>query len=446
LPIPRGLPEWGAILYQPEWARGRRFEEGNLFLASYLAAAIGSVPFIIGLATGGFSEMDSPIFLFFGWGVWILGCVGIFFFTHKFMPLRIYEAGFTLPFVPISKGLASEEILIPFGRVKVIDVETTMMEGLEIKFLRLVHEGASGEEEKELLGRGCFDDPLPILLALRKAAPGKLDASLDKYVGTGAESKIISIPSRGRYEMRDIHQVYLLLSMAIFINLAFSVAIASDPVPITWFFLVWTLGIGIGAFMLSLVYILMNGHMGSVIESDGRVEGDRLAYPVPLAYRLFADIRLSLPLREIVAAGKSLDPVSFGHMTNIRTTAGENLKARYEVFAALMRKPGFERNGWELRNIKPEEKPCAPVFRFNPFKTLSILIALMAMQPLAVLLNTLSIFHRIKSISQAHCLPRYSSFLSSPLFSLSLTCSDTWHTTFTCRTRSRKDSRLHPMG
>jgi len=320
--------------------------------------------------------------------IFLVAFTGWFVISYKSMPFRIYNAGITKPFVPLSNGLRGEEVLIPFEQVKTLGIQTNLVDADQQRSLRLTYEQSPGRTEA-IVFSGYSEDLMPIIDAIYQTAPSKIDSTLNDYVGPGAERKIISIPNNGPADVRGgSGQYYFLLGSAIAINLVWCLVLVSGSSSLGVFLYAWALGGGFGSLIILSGYIRFSNSAKATIEMCGRIEGDRLVCPVPLVYRLFGNVRPYIPVEEITEVRKSVDPRTLGHMADVRTTGGEELRLRYNVFASLMGTPGFERSGWILRNLNADVgRPGSLVVRRSPFKAMSVAIAIIAMQPLTVLLH-----------------------------------------------------------
>ena len=356
--LPRGPSEWGELLYEPQWAKERQFEDVSAILMGFTVFFMGAI--VIGTVA---------ITLDIGWLPLVLVGLGVAMFPLGWsiisseaikMPFRIYTEGFTSFVQPFWDGLRRHEDLIGFVAVDKVEVETMPNESVGVRCISLKSEQPPGEFVTMELDYKIIDDPLAAMLALKSAIPDKLGSSLDPFIGPGAEDRVVSAPFEEITVGRTNFRVWLFTGLLVYMGLFSGVMMGGLDLTDVRVLVMLALPI---AFILFFIPITLLVARRDALESFGataRPCGQAIAYEVPWASRALIGVRTPLPMEEVAEVRRTLEPVHYGHKALVVTTGGDRLVARYRLFESLQTHPDFERSGLALRNRRTSPPPGPP--------------------------------------------------------------------------------------
>jgi len=176
--VPRGPPEWGEILYQPDWAAERRFMEPEDLSSGVSLLVLAGVLFWI------YHQLD----VFYGFDSRTTGNVliilsllvtwaGTYFLRWGLkMPFRVYETGFTIPLQLSWTWFLNREVFVPAERIRHI----VFARGIVILYTT-----EEGRGRRHFIKAPPDDDGyhLQVLQALSRIAGDRFDESADRKLG-----------------------------------------------------------------------------------------------------------------------------------------------------------------------------------------------------------------------------------------------------------------------
>jgi len=381
--LPRGPPEWGEVLYEPEWVRTRRFESLGLIFAGIVVASLGIIMlclFALGVAIGNLApwrweSVHQAISMVF-WGIVILltGASSLWFGVSiviatelEEMPFRVYEAGFTKRNVPAWQGLRRRESLVGWDRLRSVRVmaKTGGREGLD-RHIELVYDEGGEEPVTERLKS---DDPHAVLRAVGSHAPGALDASAMPFLAKGA-GRLPDVPLMVRRRPSVLGWSFipvLLLMWFLFVPLL-GMMLRDEG----WGSEAPAFILGGGAVIISLLltsFIIIFGRMESgehyrwAVFARARLVGDAVVLPPRGPARFMLRARDEIPIGEVVEVRRFLDPDTLSQLAMLRTVTGEELEVRPGLLRAFARHPSFEMGDYAAVNMGALEVDGARVIR-----------------------------------------------------------------------------------
>ena len=307
-------------------------------------------------------------------------------FVIRRAPFRVYDAGFTLTRVPLKDGMKRRDVLVPFDRLRRVEVVDNSMGGFVYHTLELSYKGSEGEG-KLVLGHSEVEDPLAAMLALAEAARDKLTDKATRYVDDGAFERLSAMkPAEVRGGPAGA-AILLLLGIMVFFSLQMGFLTGTN---MSMF--------GVGIMLVPLLFIIvtsvptamMLARKGFVrtLTPKADLEGDCIVIPVPFMYRMVANIRHTIPVAEIAEVRLALDPHRYRPMTKWITVRGERFSGVLGLFGRFEVVSGFEREGFALRNRGASTEPGPPVFEKSPAKGLTLAFGILALALLAAIISS----------------------------------------------------------
>lgn len=355
--VPRGPPEWGEMLYEPEWASKRRYGSPSsfgfgLFLMGATAPLFALLYLIV--STGGLAlwNYDSLRGALAALGIFIfillvalvmlwLGLVLGFASELETMPFRMYTEGFTKTDVPLRQGIRRLETLVTWDRLESVKVTEASNAGRSI---RLDFKDEKGATEHQYVHE---EDRHGVLLLLSSIIPDRIDASAMPYIAKGP-GRLPGVPSMVR--KRPFLLMWLLLPFFLWL-LVLMVPFFGGEIRRYW------MDGGVDEFMLGAAvvvtvmlsgallefgYILSKGHYLWAVFSRSQLARDRLVLPSRGPARVMIRARRDIPISEIVEVRRFLESQSMSQLAKLRTVTGEELELRPQLLEAFARHPDFE--------------------------------------------------------------------------------------------------------
>jgi hypothetical protein len=359
--VPRGPEEWGRLLYEPQWARSRRFKHVERVVGWVLLAATGVAFFVAPLAVIAVlmargSSLDLLVLAMFPASAFVGGVMLIYVGFDKLkveariMPFRVYEKGITKIFVPSYKeGLERRESLIPFDRIRSVEVSRYYhVSYLDDMKMEIRHVDDEGEEHTMTLMAEDVDEPLAVMTALRDHVPEALGEGLDPYMGPGGERNVVA--HKNAYAPVDSSGVLssTVAGLVVFCGLVMAIALAYTEYEYAAYFAGCY-----GAYAILWVWLrLPVGKQTYLLRVKGKAvlteEGIELPFGPSVA--TFLRRRRLVRFHEITEVRRVLDPRYYSHMAQVRTVSGERIMARNDVFETLCEHPDFDDQGFVLFN------------------------------------------------------------------------------------------------
>ena len=317
--------------------------------------------------------------------------VGGYIHNHKQMPFRVYEAGFTLKEVDWRKGFRMEEELVPWDRLRSVELEDRELPGQTRQDLVLRYDDVAGGEAMLKVDPTEVGDLLGMMLALRDTVPDKLGEGIEPFVGTGSEDRVLSVP-KGLFVKRTPTYVtiYILIGMCVITGVVGGAGMAQGYsfVPRR----IIPAGMLLGVITILVLGLASGGKEMFLrdVNISAQVRGDNIIYPRPWAYRLLLAIRPSLPVGSVRKVLKRLDPISFGHEAIIATSTDGSLRVPYGVFEALEGHPDFHREDRVLLNSRPAHGSDIPIVRPSWPKVVLLWLVLLGIMFVAALVDAMT--------------------------------------------------------
>lgn len=207
--VRRGPPEWGALLYQEEWANTKTRAYPGQTWVGYLGTVAGMVIILVTifvLPFGDIGLLTCGSVLIIGIVV-LLASLVVVATMLKRMPFRVYHLGFTLTSVSMMKGFFHKETFIPFSAVRSIKLESKSVRYRTVRSLVIAYVDQRWRERTETVHFWVVGDPLKLCQALRTAATDKMDPSVHEYMDheqrreqttATADGAMGSVSERGR--------------------------------------------------------------------------------------------------------------------------------------------------------------------------------------------------------------------------------------------------------
>jgi hypothetical protein len=364
--VPRGPPEWGELLYQPEWASKGKWND-----ASNIAIAVGLIILTLGAGIAWFllwalTGMDTALLglIFFALGILALTCSLPFLWVEaRIMPLRVYERGFTSGKEPFLKGISRRETLLPLERISRIEITTHGHGEQCFHSLKLIFEDTEGRTRtvEEFMNN---DNSLGF--ALVRILPQAPAADLRRYIEEQDDAR-----GMGRYpeetgqyrRSTGVGAVVAFLAMAVIIPAIVGLMVPSSGEDVHTFPLVGTLLLAVvmGSFLFPAAMMAVRT-VESTFYHEAVPSGGSLLFDPPWWTVLLARVRASLPLSEVSELRRLSDPHIFGHQGELLLSSGIKLKVRPRLFDSLASLPQFEQDSDVLRNrwvVGNERHPLA---------------------------------------------------------------------------------------
>jgi len=383
-PLAKVHHEWGRLLYEPEWARGRRFRDKNELV--FFLAMVGGGASIIALGlwviltrenASSWGQLMSDAFLM-GMGA-IMIASGFVQTRDAFreMPFRVYERGVTKTRVGWWDGIKRRETLVPLEHV--LGVEYVEGEDMTAErhglILRLGGtDGERGEEVKDIE----VEDALEALIALGLVMPQRLSAPAAALVGEGAVEALSKRKSGGEPAAPTVGILWAIISLPFIAPFLFGLAdllfgwsfITPSSVALSISFIVmFTVG------MMAMLWSFMKLEFDCVVENAVLVD-DELRLRTFKVFGLMASYRTSLPVPEIAEARVTLQPGFPWAGAAITTVGGERHEVPLRLLEELRARQDFVDAGLVLRNADPAPVPGAPLLRLNVLKCVAINIGM----------------------------------------------------------------------
>ena len=396
--IPRGPAEWGRLLFEPEWVATDRFTGENKGGFGMMLALMILGPFIVTVPNILFPIPLGPQLIFeiaLGVLLIVLG-VGHYIINNKQMPFRVYEAGFTLNEVEWRKGFHMEEELVPWDRLRSVELEEREPKergpmGQTLRNLVLRYDDAAGGKAMLKVDPTEVGDLLGMMLALHDIVPDKLGEGFEPYVGTGSGDRVVSVP-KGLSLLRKPSYVviYNAIGMIVFFGVLGGAALGQG-----YSFIPRVIVPSGAAFALitGLVLAMAFGDKEPfliVVNIDAQVRGDSIIYPRPWVFLLVLAIRPALPVGSVRKVVKCLDPISFGHEASIATSSDVGVRVPYGVFEMLEGRTDFRREGRVLLNRRPAPESDIPIARTSWPRVLLLWLVLLGIMFGTTLVNVMT--------------------------------------------------------
>jgi len=175
--VARGPAEWGEVLFEPTWAKSRRFyDRGNLWMSICLLAMAVAMVFFLPISVPGFNAVDLMM-IGIGTVVLLMG-YSMLKQAATMMPFRIYSRGFTSVKVRLVQGLQRREELVGFDRLKTVRVKAFESPSYTLSVLQLVYVDEEGNEQVMNLDFEDPDTPLDVMMTFSTMVPEKTDKSV----------------------------------------------------------------------------------------------------------------------------------------------------------------------------------------------------------------------------------------------------------------------------
>jgi hypothetical protein len=131
---------------------------------------------------------------------------------------------------------------------------------------------------------------------------------------------------------------------------------------------------------LGLLGFLSKREFRKAVSDSALVEGDAITLPLPRSALLFAKARPSIPLAEVLAVRRYLEPFSWGSSAHVETVGGEDMEVPTSVFESLRGRTGFEREGFFIRNTRPYQGAVLQVVATAWHRALVLFLSIILLQ------------------------------------------------------------------
>jgi len=385
--VPRGPPEWGELLYEPQWAKERRFKDSSDFLMG-IAVAILSAAFVLLSVHTIIVErppLQISLILLVGIAVMAFGINITLGQECRQMPFRVYEAGCTDYNVPMVQGFWRRETLIPWERVRSIDLKAYSDMGTAPSHMDVSYEGPAGEGSLYLMGE--VDDPLAVMIAFHRTVPDKLDERAYDYLGVEDDGPVVDFSKSGRRTARTpnwflVSMIGIDVFVAVLFGAMFVPEAIADPTPRT---VGVVLAIVCGTILFLTIWIARKARSAVHHTIGYRVQlvGDRLEYPVELIASSLLRVRPFVPLSDVAQVRKGLAASFFIHVSLITTRDSDRFTSDIDIYQALRDREGWVRDGVVLRNTLQEGTPGGRIVELGMWR----MVALFSVMTLIALLS-----------------------------------------------------------
>jgi hypothetical protein len=356
--VPRGPPEWGELLYEPHWAKERRFKDPSEFLMGFVVVIAGAA-FVVLIMQAIIVErppLQDSLILLVAIPVLAYAINMTLGDECRRMPFRVYEAGCTNDSVPMVQGFLRREMLIPNERVRSIDIKADSDMGTIPSHMEVSYEGPAGERILNLTDLEI--DPLAVMLAFQRTVPDKLDEKALGYMGVEDDGPVVGFPSRRSGRARTLSWILVseIVAGVLFAVLmgAFFVARAiADPTP-------WRVGVVLAIVIVTTFVMTMmvartaRSDVLRGIEREMHIVGDRLEWSVAPLHSFLLRVRSFVPLREIAEVRKGLTTSVFIYVSIMAMRSGDRFTSDIEIYQTLRDREDWVRDGVVLRNTLPE--------------------------------------------------------------------------------------------
>ena len=384
--VPRGPAEWGDLLYEPQWAKERRFEDTTDVMMG-LFVVVCAIALIL-VVIDGIIRQRPPIedtLLLLGIIVFTAFTPLIFLWPElRKMPFRVYEAGVTNHEVTMLQGFSRRDQLISSAKVMRIDFDAISSTGPSQ--MEIVYVGPKGESIL-LLTRGVVDDPLEVMLALHKILPDRLDEKAYEYMDPDGDDPVVQVPGSGTSRRRGVNWMFFTFLgsyflFAVMLGGSFLPLVISEPTVLRSLVCIIIICV---ASIITTTMMIYQVRKEFYFKIGWRIhlERDRLVYPIDPVVSAVLRVRPFLPIDEVVEVRKGLDESLYNHVSRLRTANDERIVGTIDIYTVLRDDEGWERSGVVLRNKTPRESPRGRIADIDGWKgfalfSLLTLIALLA--------------------------------------------------------------------
>jgi hypothetical protein len=381
-PFARAHPEWGRLLYEPDWARQRRFRERGMIVVFLLMVVAGMAMVLMGawMLTDTSLLSSAPvvgvILLILGTGIGtVIGGYRLSSNDVREMPFRVYEAGVTRTRVGWWDGVRRRQALIPLDRM--LGVEYVEGQGRPMEERGLFIRLRDGDvETREELQPWQVEDALEVLIALRSVIPQGFDEGAAALIGEGAAEALFKREGGGEPSTPTVWSSWLIiLGIFIFplpsgITNPFVRGYIIDPTSVMTAIMgtgIWTVP------MMVLIWVFTKIDFDSVVENAVLV-GDELGFTTFKVFGLMGSYRSSLPVREVAEVRATLRPGYTWAGAALMTVGGERYELPLRLLAAFRARRDFVDAGLVLRNAELAKSSGGPLLGLSVPKCIAIII------------------------------------------------------------------------